>query len=74
MTFYLLSILPRSILHFYESLGFWRAGADLRKVHFAEEWNELHHLQASRRWPVRLVIAAALSLTGILTRSAHLAG
>lgn len=34
-----------SILHLYESLGFWRAGADLRRVHFAEEWNELHHLQ-----------------------------
>jgi len=28
-----------------ESLGFWRAGAELRKIHFAEEWNELHHLQ-----------------------------
>lgn len=37
-----------SILHLYESLGFWRAGADLRRVHFAEEWNELHHLQV--RW------------------------
>ncbi|KAL6765909.1 plastid terminal oxidase [Haematococcus lacustris] len=34
-----------SILHLYESLGFWRAGAELRKIHFAEEWNELHHLQ-----------------------------
>ena len=34
-----------SILHLYESLGWWRAGAELRKVHFAEEWNELHHLQ-----------------------------
>eukprot|EP00879_Flechtneria_rotunda_P021135 GHRR01022266.1.p1 GENE.GHRR01022266.1~~GHRR01022266.1.p1 ORF type:complete len:381 (+),score=127.88 GHRR01022266.1:464-1606(+) len=34
-----------SILHLYESVGFWRAGAELRKVHFAEEWNELHHLQ-----------------------------
>eukprot|EP00892_Ulva_mutabilis_P010477 jgi/Ulvmu1/7801/UM004_0030.1 len=34
-----------SILHLYESLGWWRAGAALRKVHFAEEWNELHHLQ-----------------------------
>jgi hypothetical protein len=37
-----------SILHLYESLGFWRAGAELRKVHFAEEWNELHHLQVNR--------------------------
>lgn len=27
-----------SLLHLYESLGFWRAGAELRKVHFAEEW------------------------------------
>mmetsp|Transcript_27369 Transcript_27369/g.70484 ORF Transcript_27369/g.70484 Transcript_27369/m.70484 type:complete len:444 (-) Transcript_27369:618-1949(-) len=34
-----------SILHLYESLGFWRAGAELRKIHFFEEWNELHHLQ-----------------------------
>eukprot|EP00955_Chlamydomonas_euryale_P107134 365747-Chlamydomonas_euryale.AAC.11 len=34
-----------SVLHLYESLGWWRAGAVLRKVHFAEEWNELHHLQ-----------------------------
>lgn len=34
-----------SMLHLYESLGWWRAGAALRKVHFAEEWNELHHLQ-----------------------------
>lgn len=34
-----------SMLHLYETLGWWRAGASLRKVHFAEEWNELHHLQ-----------------------------
>nr|AAM12876.1 quinol-to-oxygen oxidoreductase [Chlamydomonas reinhardtii] len=34
-----------SMLHLYESLGWWRAGAELRKIHFAEEWNELHHLQ-----------------------------
>ena len=34
-----------SILHLYESVGFWRAGAELRKIHFFEEWNELHHLQ-----------------------------
>eukprot|EP00873_Tetraselmis_striata_P024274 jgi/Tetstr1/444538/TSEL_032415.t1 len=33
-----------TMLHAYESLGWWRAGAKLRKVHFAEEWNELHHL------------------------------
>eukprot|EP00210_Caulerpa_lentillifera_P000781 g756.t1 len=34
-----------SMLHLYESLGWWRQGSILRKVHFAEEWNELHHLQ-----------------------------
>ena len=32
-----------SMLHLYESLGWWR-GSELRKVHNAEEWNELHHL------------------------------
>ena len=32
-----------SMLHLYESLGWWR-GPELRKVHNAEEWNELHHL------------------------------
>jgi len=33
-----------SMMHLYESLGWFRAGAPLRKVHFAEEWNEMHHL------------------------------
>ena len=32
-----------SVLHLFETLGQWRR-ADLLKVHFAEEWNELHHL------------------------------
>jgi hypothetical protein len=37
-------ILPtHSMLHLYESLGWWRS-PELRKVHAAEEWNELHHL------------------------------
>jgi hypothetical protein len=35
-----------SMLHLYETFGWWRAGAALRKVHFAEEWNELHHRTA----------------------------
>ncbi len=32
-----------SVLHLYETLGFWRQ-IDWLKVHFAESWNELHHL------------------------------
>ncbi|KAH7283659.1 hypothetical protein KP509_34G018300 [Ceratopteris richardii] len=34
-----------SMLHLYETLGWWRVGAEVRKVHFAEEWNEMHHLK-----------------------------
>jgi ubiquinol oxidase len=32
-----------SVLHLFETLGFWRQ-ADLLKIHFSESWNELHHL------------------------------
>lgn len=32
-----------SVLHMYESFGWWRS-ADYLKVHFAESWNEMHHL------------------------------
>lgn len=32
-----------SVLHMYESFGWWRR-ADYMKVHFAESWNEMHHL------------------------------
>jgi ubiquinol oxidase len=54
-----------SMLHLYESLGWWRAGAELRRVHFAEEWNELHHLQimealgGDARWTDRFMAAHA---------------
>lgn len=48
--FYVLETIARvpyfsyvSVLHLYETLGLWRK-ADLLKVHFAETWNELHHL------------------------------
>ena len=33
-----------TMLHFYETVGFWRRSADIKRVHFAEEWNEFHHL------------------------------
>lgn len=33
-----------TMLHFYETLGFWRRSADIKRIHFAEEWNEFHHL------------------------------
>jgi len=33
-----------SALHLYESLGWWRRSAEMKRVHFAEEWNEFHHL------------------------------
>ena len=32
-----------SVIHLHESFGWWRA-SELRKIHFAEEWNKLHHL------------------------------
>ncbi|XP_051128382.1 ubiquinol oxidase 4, chloroplastic/chromoplastic [Andrographis paniculata] len=32
-----------SVLHLYETFGLWRR-ADYLKVHFAESWNEMHHL------------------------------
>ncbi|CAA7407001.1 unnamed protein product [Spirodela intermedia] len=48
--FYVLETIARvpyfafiSVLHLYESFGWWRR-ADYLKVHFAESWNELHHL------------------------------
>lgn len=48
--FYVLETIARvpyfaflSVLHMYESFGWWRR-TDYLKVHFAESWNELHHL------------------------------
>lgn len=32
------------MLYIYEVLGWWRRSSELRRVHFAEEWNEYHHL------------------------------
>ena len=33
-----------SCLHLYESLGWWRMGMQVKRVHAAEEFNEAHHL------------------------------
>jgi ubiquinol oxidase len=65
--FYVLETIARvpyfaylSVLHLYETLGWWRK-ADRLKIHFAESWNELHHLLimeslgGSRRWSDRFL-------------------
>lgn len=33
-----------SMLHLYETLGWWRRSAEAKRVHFAQEVNEFHHL------------------------------
>lgn len=33
-----------TMLHLYETMGFWRRSSDIKRIHFAEEWNEFHHL------------------------------
>jgi hypothetical protein len=49
-----------SVLHLYETLGWWRR-ADYIKMHFAESWNELHHLLimeelgGSNQWSDRFI-------------------
>ena len=30
-----------SMIHLYESLGWWRRGAHVKQIHVAEEWNEV---------------------------------
>jgi len=33
-----------TMLHLYETLGFWRRSADVKRIHFSQEWNEFNHL------------------------------
>ncbi|CAL5409428.1 unnamed protein product [Camellia sinensis] len=56
--FYVLETIARvpyfafiSVLHLYESFGWWRR-ADYLKVHFAESWNEMHHLLIMESWDI----------------------
>lgn len=49
--FYLLETVARTpyfsyiaMLHLYETLGWWRRSSDVKRIHFAEEWNEYNHL------------------------------
>lgn len=50
-----------TMLHLYETLGFWRRSSEVKRVHFAEEWNEFHHLLVmeslggDQAWWVRFV-------------------
>ncbi|CAM9496956.1 unnamed protein product [Pylaiella littoralis] len=34
-----------SMLFLFETLGWWSGGAEVRKIHFAEEYNEMMHLR-----------------------------
>jgi ubiquinol oxidase len=70
--FYVLETIARvpyfsylSVLHLYETLGFWRK-ADLLKVHFAETWNELHHLLIMESLGEGVATGAIASLPNIL--------
>lgn len=33
-----------TMLHAYETLGWWRRSTEAKRVHFAEEYNEFNHL------------------------------
>jgi ubiquinol oxidase len=50
-----------SMLHLYETLGFWRRSADAKRIHFAEELNEFAHLLimeslgGDQKWWVRFI-------------------
>ena len=50
-----------SMLHLYETLGFWRRGAETKRIHGDEEYNEWHHLLimealgGDQSWDVRFL-------------------
>lgn len=57
-----------SMLHLYESLGWWQVGSAVRRIHFFEEWNEFQHLQimeslgGDTRWSDRFLARHAAIL------------
>lgn len=57
-----------SMMHLYETLGFWRRGSELKKIHHAEELNEFHHLMiqeslgGDQAWWVRFLAQHAAIL------------
>eukprot|EP00981_Chlorochromonas_danica_P005551 scaffold1129_cov164-Ochromonas_danica.AAC.16 len=50
-----------TMLHTYETLGWWRRSTQAKRVHFAEEYNEYHHLMiweslgGDQDWHVRFL-------------------
>ncbi|CAN0456130.1 unnamed protein product, partial [Hapterophycus canaliculatus] len=63
-----------SMLFLFETLGWWSGGAEVRKVHFAEEYNELQHLRIMESlggdtlWSDRFLARhAAVVYFGVLT-------
>lgn len=50
-----------TMLHLYETLGFWRRSVDMKRIHFAEEMNEFRHLMimeslgGDQQWWVRFM-------------------
>jgi len=71
------------MLHLYETLGFWRRSADVKRIHFSQEWNEFNHLLimeslgGDQQWFVRFMaqhsaIAYFLILTGLWALSPSL--
>lgn len=44
-------------LHLYETLGFWRRSADIKRIHFAEEMNEFRYGIVERNYDIYLLDA-----------------
>lgn len=65
-----------TMLHLYETLGFWRRSADIKRIHFAEEINEFRHLlimevSSTDHGCVRQGVKAPMCLTQVVTVDLH---